>query len=655
MLSALFLTPFLNGKLQAQTYSGNLTLKSQADVDAFNYSEITGDLSVNSFNSGNPITDLTPLSKLTSVAGGLSIGSNTSLKSLAGLDNLAAVGYFDIAGNPSLTSLADFSKLTAVRGDLTIFNNPSLRSLAGLGNVISVFGYFILADNNSLTSLAGLDHLTRSSVIDIHDNNSLTSLAGLDHLATVIGYIEVYGNPKLAACCILTSLASGKTYFPVLLFNNAPGCNKLAEIPAACTAPATVSVSYADGSNQQTTGNTLHPYLLLSNEGSSSLAYKNITVRYWLTAEDFSPLNTSINWAQLGTSLVNARYVPLPQPRSGAYGYIEYTFAAGADSLASMSNSGPILSQVSKADWTNFNQANDYSYAASGDYTKNNHITAYYNGALVWGTEPAPVTRSQNLKAYSASRDNAAGTNSIGTTVQLSNEGNTAVGYQDITVRYWFTADGSQPLLYQLDYAKMGQLGVTSKFVIRPVPLFTADTYLELGFTGADSLYPLSSTGNLLQRIRKSDWSGFDQLNDYSFLSGSSLAENTKMTVYVKGTLVYGLEPAATSMMSFSSIQKTNSAVAAEQPNQATALRITVLGNPVKGNTIEMVISGVQSTRMMVTVTDALGKIVSERQVKQAVARQRISMPVDDAATQLLYIRVRTDKELKTMSVLRVK
>ena len=42
--------------------------------------------------------------------------------------------------------------------------------------------------------------------------------------------------------------------------------------------------------------------------------------------------------------------------------------------------------------WTNYNEANDYSYDATKTaFADWNRVTLYRNGALVWGTEPAPA------------------------------------------------------------------------------------------------------------------------------------------------------------------------------------------------------------------------------------------------------------------------
>jgi cellulose 1,4-beta-cellobiosidase len=44
---------------------------------------------------------------------------------------------------------------------------------------------------------------------------------------------------------------------------------------------------------------------------------------------------------------------------------------------------------MSKADWSNFNEANDYSYDPTKTaYANWDRVTLYRNGTLVWGVEP---------------------------------------------------------------------------------------------------------------------------------------------------------------------------------------------------------------------------------------------------------------------------
>jgi hypothetical protein len=151
----------------------------------------------------------------------------------------------------------------------------------------------------------------------------------------------------------------------------------------------------------------------------------------------------------------------------------------------------------------------------------------------------APVTA---LKVLSESKNN--GSNSINTYLVISNEGNVSLDYKDISVRYWFTSEGTSPLNYWIDYAAMGNSIVSGQFVGLSPALTNADAYLELKISAsAGTLNPQSSTGNIQYRITKSDWSNFNQLNDHSYKPAAPFSENTKITVYYKGVLVYGVEP----------------------------------------------------------------------------------------------------------------
>jgi cellulose 1,4-beta-cellobiosidase len=74
---------------------------------------------------------------------------------------------------------------------------------------------------------------------------------------------------------------------------------------------------------------------------------------------------------------------------TGADTYAELTFTAGAGTLAPGAQTGDIQLRMAKTDWTNFNEANDYSFdptkTAYADWSK---TTLYMNGTLVWGAEP---------------------------------------------------------------------------------------------------------------------------------------------------------------------------------------------------------------------------------------------------------------------------
>ena len=91
------------------SFPGDVTLSTQAEVDAFNYTDVTGTLTI----SGNDISNLDALSALTHVGSGLIISDNTSLSNVNGLSALGTVkadpgtvnNGIKISGNQFLTNL----------------------------------------------------------------------------------------------------------------------------------------------------------------------------------------------------------------------------------------------------------------------------------------------------------------------------------------------------------------------------------------------------------------------------------------------------------------------------------------------------------------------------------------------------------------------
>ena len=311
--------------------------------------------------------------------------------------------------------------------------------------------------------------------------------------------------------------------------------------------PVTLRVLHQNADNDPA-NNAIKPTLQLLNESSSPISYSAVTLRYWLTVEDFAPLtNLSVYYAQIGTNKVKMKYVGLEQPKQGALGYIEYSFDATAGNLLAGNTSGQIQSGIAKQNYTVFNESDDYSYAIHQTLAANTHITAYLNGQLVWGTEPESVAFRQSVKANSQNRSN--GANTISTFLKIDNDGNVPLDYKDLSVRYWFTAEGTQSLNYWVDYTPLGNSRVKGKFVRLPVALSGADTYFEVTFDAAlGSLFPLSSTGNIQYRLAKADWSNFVESNDFSYSAAvSQLVENNRITIYYRGNRVYGDEPMATS------------------------------------------------------------------------------------------------------------
>ncbi|MFF3447960.1 glycoside hydrolase family 6 protein [Streptomyces sp. NPDC002667] len=150
---------------------------------------------------------------------------------------------------------------------------------------------------------------------------------------------------------------------------------------------------------------------------------------------------------------------------------------------------------------------------------------------------------STGLKAQYKNNDSSTGDNQVKPGLKLVNGGTGAVDLSKVTVRYWFTGESSSAG-YQTfcDWAQLGCSTVkTSVSAVSPSRA-GADHYLEVGFTSG-SLAVGADSGELQLRMAKSDWSNFNESDDYSRGANTAYADATKVTVYVSGALVWGTEP----------------------------------------------------------------------------------------------------------------
>ncbi|HEX6426869.1 MAG TPA: DUF4979 domain-containing protein [Niastella sp.] len=380
--------------------------------------------------------------------------------------------------------------------------------------------------------------------------------------------------------------------------------------------PLHLGVQYKDGDYAQTGNNSIKPWLKLVNEDSMSVAYNEITIRYWLTAENYAGINTWIDYAQLGAGKIKMKYVLLSQPHDSALGYVEYSFEPTAGTLAASGSSGEIQTRLANQNWTNFNEANDYSYRNSSMYALNDHITVYRNRVLVAGVEPAVVPVITKVKVSTENRNHNTGSNSISTYLAISNEGNVPLAYDDLSVRYWLTKDGTASLNYWVDYALLGTSNITGQFVAVTPAVTTADTYFELKVNPTiGMLYPLSNTGNIQYRIAKNNWSAFNETNDHSWLVAAPMAENKHVTVYYKGQLIYGVEPAGIN----DSTARAGVAIADRIVRETMDNKIMLYPNPVTGNRFFIKTNNELSDKaVQVKVYNMYGTIVLHKVISQS-------------------------------------
>lgn len=111
-----------------------------------------------------------------------------------------------------------------------------------------------------------------------------------------------------------------------------------------------------------------------------------------------------------------------------------------------------------------------------------------------------------------------------------------------VKVRYYYTIDGDKEQTYSCDYSSIGEGNIVVSFVKMDKPTDGADHYLEISFK-AGEIAP-EECFYFATRVWKTDWSDFDQSNDYSYNeAGGDYEDWTKVTGYINGKLEWGAEP----------------------------------------------------------------------------------------------------------------
>jgi len=147
-------------------------------------------------------------------------------------------------------------------------------------------------------------------------------------------------------------------------------------------AAASVQVNYRDVDPLPVT-NQLMPEIEVVNTGSTPLDLAGVTVRYWFTADGNSALKDTCYYAAIGCGAITATFV-----HTGGHDADHYLQLQLSGTLAPGQSTGMIQERITKANWSMFDQTNDYSYGSSMVTQAWTRITAYHNGQLIWGVEP---------------------------------------------------------------------------------------------------------------------------------------------------------------------------------------------------------------------------------------------------------------------------
>lgn len=157
--------------------------------------------------------------------------------------------------------------------------------------------------------------------------------------------------------------------------------------------------------------------------------------------------------------------------------------------------------------------------------------------------------------------------------------------------------------------------------------------------SSAGTFYSLSSTGNIQYRIAKTDWSAFNETNDYSYRPAAPFGANNHITVYYKGALVYGTEPTIVS----SNVQQLQMAETEIVSNKGT----TIYPNPVVSS-FKVQVSKVE-VNATIQLINAYGAVVGSFRLTNTA--QEISMK--GMAAGIYFIKVKNGQQLFTQKIIK--
>lgn len=133
--------------------------------------------------------------------------------------------------------------------------------------------------------------------------------------------------------------------------------------------------------------------------------------------------------------------------------------------------------------------------------------------AAVSATTTSGGTGGGSLKVQYKTSDTNATDNAIRMTLQLVNTGSSAQSLSWVEIRYWF-GDSAASYTTWCDWAQPGCANLTHS-VAANGSATGADHYLKANLSGG-SLAAGASTGEIQLRVHKSDWSTFNEADDYS-------------------------------------------------------------------------------------------------------------------------------------------
>ncbi len=237
----------MSSSILAQTFPGDVTISTQADLDAFvapgggTYDRVEGSFiirPVDNPTAAQVLTDFSNVADLVTIADELRIDNYESeqtvgdpLSQFINIDSIGSLRVFDnVTFNSGLTGLSNDS-LRIVDGILEIGNNDKLVTLVTFPSLTNVSFSFIIRNNPILPGVSPPALTTIGGNFRIVDNDALTNLDNFDQVSVFSGGFFIRDNGTLSNIDGFANSSNVRFDIPALVVENNPELETLGGTP----------------------------------------------------------------------------------------------------------------------------------------------------------------------------------------------------------------------------------------------------------------------------------------------------------------------------------------------------------------------------------------------------------------------------------------
>ncbi|CAH1000404.1 hypothetical protein LEM8419_01557 [Neolewinella maritima] len=240
------------GTLSAQSFTGDVLIQTQADLDAFEPSPTTTyDTLVGNFDIDpiEPLTDFSNVATLAVITEDLGIDNyeddqtiGNPLAQFTALDSVGRIQIFDIDNfNSGITTLSN-STLRLVGSTFEISSNQNVSGQVNLPALTSVGASYVVQNNPLVSALVNPILATIGGDFRIINNDALTNLDDFEQIANYSGDFIVTDNGTLSNIDGFANAGTIRFFVPVLRVSNNPTLETLGGTPG----PNVIRLSVTD-------------------------------------------------------------------------------------------------------------------------------------------------------------------------------------------------------------------------------------------------------------------------------------------------------------------------------------------------------------------------------------------------------------------------